>query len=64
VQSQNVEGWAIETFEPRSRTTFKNNVHRIFCGAAWHPTVGITDTPHRGNYRKVKIIVDPTVGIM
>jgi len=54
-----------------------NVVHRIFCGAAWHPTVGITDpppweletlpreleVPHRGNYRKVKIIVDPTEGI-
>ena len=27
------------------------------------PTVGIIETPHRGNYRKVKIIVDPTEGI-
>jgi len=57
VQSQNVEGWAIETFEPCSRTMFKNDVHRIFCGAAWHP--------YRGNYRPptVGITDPPTVGI-
>lgn len=44
---------------------FKNDVHRIFCGAASDPTVGITDPPPwELQTLPRELELDPTEGIM